>query len=235
MRQSVGRAAQRGVCAIGLVAATGLMVALPWGASAVGKPVTTTKVVHYSVSASTANGLDEQMSSLGPYHGSERAYANIVVRPNYDGKLVQGRFCRLEDFKVTAGFTMTLPVLASGVKLGKTLNGQWKSFTAFARRHEETHRAIWLECLAKAERRALALRVSDCSVLSGEVDKVFEAEWQICERRQQAFDASERAKLMRHPLIVAASRVRQSTTTTTTSLSTSSNSNARSFPNLGRN
>lgn len=121
------------------------------------------------------------------------------------------------------------------MKLGKTLNGQWKSFTAFARRHEETHRAIWLECLAKAERRALALRVSDCSVLSGEVDKVFEAEWQICERRQQAFDASERAKLMRHPLIVAASRVRQSTTTTTTSLSTSSNSNARSFPNLGRN
>lgn len=97
------------MCAIGLVAATGLMVALPWGASAVGKPVTTTKVVHYSVSASTANGLDEQMSSLGPYHGSERAYANIVVRPNYDGKLVQGRFCRLEDFKVTAGFTMTLP------------------------------------------------------------------------------------------------------------------------------
>ncbi|MGE4244924.1 MAG: DUF922 domain-containing protein [Parvibaculaceae bacterium] len=220
--------------AIGLAAVAALAVSAPFGGGAAGKPVTTTKIVNYTVSASTASGLDSEMASLGPYHGSERAYANIVVRPNYDGKLVQGRICRLENFKVTAGFTMTLPVLARGTKLTKTLNSQWKSFANFARRHEETHRTIWLECLAKAERRALALRVADCGTLSREVDKVFETEWQICERRQQAFDAAERTKLMRHPLIVAASRVKQ-TTTTTTSLSTRSNSNSRSFPHLGRN
>lgn len=237
MRQAVKPAVGKGLRSIGLATAL-LAVALPFGGGVTAKPVTNTKILHYSISASTARGLDDQMSSLGPYHGSERAYANIVIKPNYDGKLVQGRFCRLENFKVTADFTMTLPVLAPGLKLTKSLNSKWKSFSAFARRHEETHRAIWLECLAKAERRVLALRVADCGTLSREVDRIFENEWQICERRQQAFDASERTKLLRHPLLVAASRVRQTattTTTTTTSLSTRANSNTRSFPNLGRN
>lgn len=229
MRQAVNLAAGGRLRALRIGTAL-LAVAAPFGGLAA-KPVTTTKIVRYTVSASTASGLDEQMSSLGPYHGSERAYANIVVRPNYDGKLVQGRFCRLENFKVTAGFTMTLPILAPGVKLSKTLNSQWKSFSSFARRHEETHRAIWLECLAKAERRALALRVSDCGTLSREVDKVFEAEWQVCERRQAAFDASERSKLMRHPLIVAASKVKR----TAASLSTGPDPNRRAFKHLERN
>lgn len=187
------------------LAIAALLAMAPGPAAA--KPVTTTKVQHYEVSGTTARSLDTQMSSLGPWHGNSRAYANIVVRPSYDGNLVQGKMCRLEKFKVTAAFTMTLPRLARGAKLSKTLGEQWKSFSAFARKHEETHKAIWIECLAKAERRALALRVKDCDSLGKEVDRVFAAEWQTCEKRQEAFDIAERAKLARHPLIVAASRV----------------------------
>jgi predicted secreted Zn-dependent protease len=232
MRQAVIPAAGGGLRAVSVASLAMLAVAVSCGEPALAKPVTTTKIVHYSVSASTASGLDEQMSSLGPYHGSERAYANIVVRPNYDGKLVQGRYCRIENFKVTADFTMTLPVLASGIRLNKSLNRKWKSFSTFARRHEETHRAIWLECLAKAERRVRALRVADCGALNGEVDRVFETEWQICERRQMAFDAAERTKLMRHPLMVAASRVKRAVAT---DLAPRSSSNRRAFRYLGRN
>ncbi len=176
------------------------------------KPVTSTKVQHYEIAASSASGLDAQMSSLGPWHGDGRAYANIVVKPNYSGNLVQGKICRLENFKVTASFTMTLPKLAPGAQLSKNLGRQWKSFASFARRHEETHRTIWIECLGKAERRALALRIGDCGALTKEIDRVFEAEWQRCERRQEAFDIAERTKLARHPLMVAASRVERSTT-----------------------
>lgn len=176
------------------------------------KPVTATKVQHYEVSGSSASGLDAQMSSLGPWHGDGRAYANIVVKPNYNGNLVQGKVCRLQNFKVTASFTMTLPRLAPGTQLPKTLSRQWKSFASFARKHEETHRAIWIECLGKAERRALALRVGDCGALTKEIDRVFESEWQRCERRQEAFDVAERGKLARHPLMVAATRVERTKT-----------------------
>jgi len=192
--------------------AVGLAYLLAAGGIAQAKPVTSTKVQHYEISGTSASGLDAQMSALGPWHGDGRAYANIVVRPTYDGNLVQGRICRLQDFKVAASFTMTLPRLAAGAQLSKTLSRQWKSFSSFARKHEETHRAIWVDCLARAERRALALRIADCGALGKEVDRVFEVEWDRCEKRQLAFDNAERAKLARHPLMVAASRVQRTTT-----------------------
>lgn len=226
MRQAVWREASAWVGGRGArTAALTALACLGFGHMAAAKPITSTKITHYSVSASTANGLDQQMSSLGPWHGRERAYANIVVRPSYDGRLVQGKVCKLQNFKVVATFTMTLPKLASGLKLSKTLQGQWKSFASFARRHEETHRSIWLDCLTKAERRALALRVTACDALGREVDRVFASEWSRCEKRQEAFDIAERTKLAQHPLIVAATRVQRSTS----AVKVASSANSRSF------
>jgi predicted secreted Zn-dependent protease len=176
-------------------------------ASVEARPSTSTKVVHYSVSGTSASTLDAQMNALGPRVNGAHAYANIVARPDYSGRLIEGKYCRLQNFKVSASFTLTLPKLASGTRLSKDLNSRWQSFVAFARRHEETHRAIWIECLGKAERRVLALKIGSCQALDAEIGRIFDAEWQICERRQSAFDAAERSKLGRHPFIVAASRV----------------------------
>jgi predicted secreted Zn-dependent protease len=88
--------------------------------SAQAEPPTVTTVKYYTVNATTAQSLDQQMIARGPVHGPGRAYANIVARPDYSGRLVQGQSCRLEDFTVRAEFTMTLPKLSAGVQLSPT-------------------------------------------------------------------------------------------------------------------
>mgnify|MGYP006173715547 CR=1 FL=1 len=105
-----------------------------------------------------AHSLDQQMIARGPVHGSGRAYANIVAKPDYSGRLVQEQTCRLEDFTVSAEFTMTLPQLGGGAKLSPDLAARWESFQDFVRRHEEGHRDIWIETMQKAESRISALR-----------------------------------------------------------------------------
>jgi predicted secreted Zn-dependent protease len=85
---------------------------------------TVTKVKYYTVNANTAQTLDQQMIARGPVHGRGRAYANIVAKPDYSGQLVQGQTCRLDDFKVSAVFTMTLPKLGGNVKLSRDLTAR---------------------------------------------------------------------------------------------------------------
>lgn len=188
-------------------AALAVAALLPATAPAEAQPRTVTKVKYYTVDGKTASDLDRQMTSRGPWHGGGRAYANIVAKPDYSGELVQGSSCRLENFTVSAEFTMTLPKLASTSGMPGDLLGRWKSFQDFVQRHEDGHREIWIDSMGKAERRITALRAPTCRQLQAKVDEVFAAEWSRAERRQDAYDRAEQGKLMRHPLIVAATRV----------------------------
>jgi predicted secreted Zn-dependent protease len=101
---------------IAFVTTGSVLSALP----AQAEPPTVTTVKYYTVNATTAHSLDQQMIANGPVHGPGRAYANIVARPDYSGQLVQGRSCRLEDFTVRAEFTMTLPKLGAGTSCRPT-------------------------------------------------------------------------------------------------------------------
>jgi predicted secreted Zn-dependent protease len=173
------------------------------------QPTATTNIRYYTVDATTADSLNRQMIARGPVHGPGRAYANIVARPDYSGRLVQGQTCRLEDFMVSAEFTMTLPQLGGGAKLSPDLAARWESFQDFVRRHEEGHRDIWIETMQKAEGRVSALRAPTCPQLQAEVDGVFQEEWSRGERRQDAYDRADQQKLMRHPLLQAANAARR--------------------------
>ena len=180
-----------------------------WGdrGTAEARPSSVLKLKYYLIAGSTAGQLDQQMTTRGPVHGRGRAYANLVVKPDYSGQLVQGRSCKIRNFKISAEFTMTLPKLAPGTRLSGDLKSRWNSFQAFAKRHEEGHRTIWLDSMGKAERRIKTLSARSCSELDRRIDQVFEEEWQKSERRQDAYDLAEQKKLSKHPLIVAATRV----------------------------
>jgi predicted secreted Zn-dependent protease len=191
---------------IAFVTTGSVLSALP---SAQAEPPTVTTVKYYTVNATTAQSLDQQMIARGPVHGPGRAYANIVARPDYSGRLVQGQSCRLEDFTVRAEFTMTLPKLSAGVQLSPDLKARWESFQAFVRRHEEGHRDIWIDTMRTAERRISALRAPTCQQLQTMIDGVFQEEWRAGERRQDAYDRADQQKLVRHPLLVAASAARR--------------------------
>jgi predicted secreted Zn-dependent protease len=173
------------------------------------QPPTVTKIKYYTVNATTAQSLNQQMIARGPLHGPGRAYANIVAKPDYSGRLVQGQTCRLEDFTITAEFTMTLPKLGGGVKLSRDLAARWESFQTFVRRHEEGHRGIWIETMQKAQSRISALRAATCQQLQAQIDGVFQEEWRAGERRQEAYDRADQQRLVRHPLLQAAASARR--------------------------
>ncbi|HSM18922.1 MAG TPA: DUF922 domain-containing protein [Hyphomicrobiales bacterium] len=174
------------------------------------QPTASTKIRYYTVDdATSADSLNRQMIARGPVHGPGRAYANIVAKPDYSGRLVQGQTCRLEDFTVSAEFTMTLPQLGGGAMLSPDLDARWESFQDFVRRHEEGHRDIWIETMHKAQGRIMALRAPTCPQLQADVDGVFQEEWSRGERRQDAYDRADQQKLMRHPLLQAANAARR--------------------------
>jgi predicted secreted Zn-dependent protease len=179
------------------------------GPPAEAQPKTTTNIKYYIVNGTTADSLDREMISRGPMHGRSRAYANIVAVPEYSGQLVQGRTCRLENFQVSGTFTMTLPRLADGVRLSGDLKARWNSFKNFVRRHEEGHRAIWIDTMKKAQGRISRLSAATCPQLQAKIDAVFQEEWRAGERRQDAFDRADQQNLARHPLIQAANSARR--------------------------
>ena len=198
---AVSRHARAALAALGSV----LCALLP----AQAQPASVTTIKYYTVEANTAQSLDQQMIARGPIHGRGRAYANIVARPDYSGQLVQGATCRLEDFAVMAEFTMTLPKLGGGAKLSRDLAARWESFQGFVRRHEEGHRAIWIDTMQKAETRISAMRATTCPALQVQIDGAFLEEWKAGERRQDAYDRADQQKLVRHPLLQAASAARR--------------------------
>jgi predicted secreted Zn-dependent protease len=168
-----------------------------------------TEIKYYTVVSTTASSLNEEMIAKGPLHGPGRAYANIVAKPDYSGQLVQERTCRLEDFTVRAAFTMTLPKLGQNTRLPPRLQARWESFEKFVRQHEEGHRTIWIETMEEAESRISKLRAATCAKLQDEIDEVFQEHWSAGERRQIAYDLADQAKLVRHPLLVAAASARR--------------------------
>jgi predicted secreted Zn-dependent protease len=226
-REGAGRALLTGGAVVAIAAMATML-----GADAEARPRTSMQIKYYTITGPDDRALDQQMARLGPPHRGGRAYATLAVDPQYKGRLIEGSHCRLKDFTVTASFVMTLPRLADGAKLAGPTRGRWKDFQAFVRRHEERHRAIWLGCLARAESRAVALRVPSCRQLDGAVADVFAEEWAKCEKLHDAFDAAEQVRLRRHPLIVAASNAK--TVRQTGKASKSTQTAAQSLIRAGR-
>ena len=191
---------------IALATAVGLCAALAGGNGAVARPHSTLSIKYYTITGPDDRSLDQQMERFGPMHRGSKAYATLSADPTFDGRLVGGKSCRLEHFRVNAKFVMTLPKLAPGQQLSRATAARWKGFSAFVRRHEDRHRAIWLGCLARGEARALKLRVSDCSRLDAAVENIFKQEWARCETLHDAWDAKQQIALKRQPLIIAAGK-----------------------------
>jgi len=206
--QSVGRRPRAAARRIALtsIAIGSVLCGLP---TAQAEPLTNTEIKYYTVESTSARSLHEEMIAKGPLHGPGRAYANIVAKPDYSGLLVQGRTCRLEDFTVRAEFTMTLPRLADNARLSPDLSARWESFQKFVRLHEEGHRTIWIETMEEARTRVSALSAPTCPQLQARIDEAFQKQWSAGERRQIAYDRADQAKLVRHPLLVAAASARR--------------------------
>jgi predicted secreted Zn-dependent protease len=172
--------------------AAGIAISLNLGAAA--EVRTSTRTQYYPVGGTSARTLVGYMRS-NPYRGSNGdAVANI--RPSYSLNVASrqsGGTCRPTKVTLNINFTVTVPRARSALD-GATRTA-WNGFVSFAKRHEEGHRRIYIQCgnafVAKAER----LSASNCATLQAATRRLLEVEKGVCEGRQRAFDRSEYGKV----------------------------------------
>ena len=159
---------------------------------------TTTR--YYSVGGTSKASLATKMRS-NPFRGDNGgAVANI--RPKYSLKVATrqaGGACRATDIDLDVRFVMTLPRASEGAMAAGT-RASWRGFVGFARRHESTHRSIYLQCARNFMVKAQKLSGASCGGLQAQARRLLAAEDRACDRRHAAFDRSERRRLRGLPL-----------------------------------
>jgi predicted secreted Zn-dependent protease len=164
----------------------------------------TTQYKYYSVSGSNAASLHANSTVPRGFFGSEKAYADISMKPDFKGTIYQRKRCRLKDFGINANFVIRLPKLRPGTRISKSLHRKFSGFVSFVKRHELIHRRIWGRCVKSTERRIRSLRLKSCDTFGKKAAKIISQEWSRCHKANARFDASERARLRRQPLVRAA-------------------------------
>ena len=164
-------------------------------------PAFTTRYAYYKISGENAADVYISMLKRGPHVRGEKAYAATLMESSQSGKLQQTNSCRMINYKISAEFTIRLPKLADETALSPSVRSRWQQFSGFLRKHEETHRAIWMGCAKEMEARIGALRAGDCEALERKAQAIRDQVQKACTRKHTAFDAAEQKRLARHPFV----------------------------------
>jgi predicted secreted Zn-dependent protease len=164
------------------------------------KPVT--NYTHYLIAGESAEGLYRSMLRKGPHVGGGKAYASTKMVPDVSAKTVDtGKGCRIQDFQVNMTFTIRLPQLKKSAKVDVDLRKSFSRFYEFAKKHEETHRSIWLKCAVEAEAQVNKVRARTCPEAEARGLAIVEEVARRCDARHVAFDEAEQKRLVHHPFI----------------------------------
>jgi predicted secreted Zn-dependent protease len=173
-----------------------------WGSQqALSAPAFTTKYVYYKVSGDSAAGVYVSMLKRGPHVRGARAYAATMMESSQRGKLEQTNSCRISDYQISADFTIRLPKLTNEASLSPSARARWQQFSSFLRKHEETHRSIWMGCAREAEAKVRALRGRTCNEVDRKAQAIREQVQNACNQKHLAFDAAEQKRLAKHPFV----------------------------------
>lgn len=159
----------------------------------------------YWVSGTTAKALVAYMRRHPTRGDRGAAWANI--RPRYDLKVATraAKGCAVKAVNLHIRFVVTLPRARQSEALKASTRRLWRSFTAFARAHENAHKRIYLNCArdfaAQARRTPAA---TSCAALKRQVRRQLDAAMRACDAKHLAFDRREAGRLKRHPLLRAA-------------------------------
>jgi predicted secreted Zn-dependent protease len=185
------------ICAVSAAPAVGL---------AGGGVVTTTTTVHdHRVAGVTASALVRSLNGhpLQGDHGA--AYASI--RPDYQLSLTtlqRANQCVVQSVGVHVDFDLTLPVADSLGQMSGRTRAAWNSFAAFARSHEEHHKASYLGCAREFIAQAKLQKADACIALESRIRTMLSQMQRSCEIRQLQYDQSQRRALSRMSLFVMA-------------------------------
>lgn len=156
---------------------------------------------YYTIAGQTLVEIYDSMLKRGPHVGGEKAYASTSATSSQEGKLIQSKNCRINDYKLKIDFVIRLPKLQSGAKLTSAEKARFQRFSQFLRQHEETHRSIWMDCAANLEAKVAKVSGKSCSEAERKSERLWAEMRKSCNVRHQAFDAAEQKRLLQHPFL----------------------------------
>ncbi len=161
----------------------------------------------YYVSGTTARALVAYMKRV-PLRGHRgAALASIIPSYRLDLKTRQrGGTCRVAKVDLHVSFVLTLPRSRHEPQMSRSTRSAWRSFVAFARRHEESHRQIYLSCARNFVSKARRMTAGNCFTLQRDVRALQRKERLACDRRNAVFDRREYKRLPRLRLFRMAQR-----------------------------
>jgi predicted secreted Zn-dependent protease len=183
-----------GRCAAALVAAL-LMVSLPLSAApAFGELRHSTAYRQNPIRGTTPAELWRYMAAHPIIDEDGPALANITHDHTLSVKTTKsGGACRAEAIDFNWQFVITLPKAVDEARMSGGTRAMWREFTAYLKRHEEHHRAIFLGCgkdfLAKAAKISSA---RTCSGLERKIGRFIDKQYAACMTRQREFDRQEK-------------------------------------------
>ncbi len=183
---------------ISLVAA---ILACSASGAALAKPIHITNFTYYTVGGDTAQEIYKSMLRKGPRVNGAKAYAATSATTSQDGKLLQGASCSIDGYRLNLQFTIKLPKIKNEKVLQASDRSRWQQFSVFLKRHEETHRSIWLGCAADLERQVKSIKSKTCGEADKKAQKLWDKMRAACSKKHLAFDAAEQKKLMQHPFV----------------------------------
>lgn len=171
------------------------------------KVTDTTKYKHYSVRGKTPTAIVVDMYRKRRVSGSDFTIATIETKVKPDGRLVNGRGCKIKNFTMHATHVITLPRHVGERQLNRKTRRLFRSFVASARKHELTHRAIYRGCFKRMDRSIRRMRPrSSCQAAVTEMKRILAVEGKRCKAEHAAFDRREYKVSAKMPLLREAIR-----------------------------
>ncbi len=163
-------------------------------------PSFSTAYSYYSVSGTTATGI--YASLLRWQINRSRHFASTSISIGKPGTASSAKGCRVDHLPVK--FLIRLPKHSNEASLPANDRRLWQQFSSFVRKHEETHRAIWMGCARSLYARVAGFHARSCDAAVKNAKRVFEQTRGTCLKKDAAFDAAERRHFDSHPFIRAA-------------------------------
>ena len=166
-------------------------------------PSVKTSYSYYNVSGSSLPEIYRSMVGAAPSANGIRGYGITTVSPSLTMSVAN---CQAKgSYQLGIDVVIRLP-RAGGAKLGSAETAQWSRFVQFVKKHEETHRSIWMQCASAFERSFRAGGGGDCGSSHARAMKLWSKMISSCVPRQNAFDSAQRSALKAHPFMKYASR-----------------------------
>lgn len=168
---------------------------------ATARPAHSTRYSYYTVGGDSAEDIYRAMLSKGPRVNGAKAYAATTATSSQDGKLRQTKSCKIENYRLKIDFVIKLPKIKNEKVLPSSDRARWQQFSSFLKKHEETHRSIWLECANDLERKVAGIKAKTCAQADAAAAKMWEQTRAACSKRHDAFDRAEQKRLVQHPFV----------------------------------